>query len=708
MTDAKDNTEQKSPFHPGEHALQEKMGVRAQMERFGRRVIRDHLPDQHRAFYQQLPYIFVGHADKNGWPWASMLFNQPGFMSSPDAKILEINTLPVKGDPLNDALNIGTSLGLMGVELSTRRRNRLAAHITGVTSQGISLKVDQSFGNCPQYIQRRELQPDVSDNSPAASVKTFTTFDAQALALIAASDTFMVASYIDNSTGAASEGVDVSHRGGKPGFIRIDNNTLTIPDYVGNFHFNTLGNFIKNPKAGLLFIDFENGHMLTLTGRVKILWDSPDTEYFSGAERLWTFELEQGHWLKNSMDLRWQLTEYSANTQMTGTWQEAKDLAIAHNQKNLWLPYKITDIVTESSVVKSFYLQAHGHQRPQFEPGQFLTIKLAVNGRDQIRTYTVSSGPGDEHLRLSIKRESANNKGEKDGVVSSFFHDQLKIGDTLVAKAPCGAFTFDAGETRPAVLLAGGIGITPMVSMVRHVLAEGIRTRSMRPVTVISASRTIEQRAFFEELNQLAAQSSGYIQAFWLLSQVDKTLKAGKDFHQSGRISADFLQAVLPLDDYDFYLCGPAGFMQDSYDLLINLGVNDHRIYAEEFGPASLTRRLSASEKSASTMSVQGTSSDRQLPAAQEAIVEFSQSGVEQAWSEQDGSLLDFAEAHGFTPEYGCRSGQCGACKARVVKGQVSYLSEYSATVEPGEILLCCAVPAAVEGQELSKITLEL
>ena len=137
--------------------------------------------------------------------------------------------------------------------------------------------------------------------------------------------------------------------------------------------------------------------------------------------------------------------------------------------------------------------------------------------------------------------------------------------------------------------------------------------------------------------------------------------------------------------------------MQSMYDMLRVLGVNDARIFAEEFGPASLQRDADQSSKKFEP-----------IAQASEAIVEFTDSGVEQAWSAKDGSLLDFAEAHGLTPEFGCRSGQCGACKTQLTSGEVSYLSEPSSPLNPGEVLLCCAVPAAVAGQDLVKIAMKL
>jgi len=691
-----------SPFHKGEQAIQSRFGVRDRMERFGSRVIRDHMPEQHQEFYSQLPFIFAGHADKDGWPWASILFNKPGFIHSPSPKKLDIHTIPVMGDPLAESLNIGTDIGLLGIELTSRRRNRLAAHVTSYSDNGIHLEIDQAFGNCPQYIQTRDLEILDPSNLPQTSVKNIQVFDDEARALIANSDTFFVASYIEsndqNDNSSASEGADVSHRGGQPGFIRVDNErTLTIPDYLGNNHFNTFGNFVENSKAGLLFIDFESGHILTLTGTVEIIWDSPETEHFDGAERLWKFHIDHGRWIHNGLPLRWKLDEYSPNSLLTGTWDEANKMAQAEARKDEWLPYEITDVVEESSVIKSFYLKAKDHQALKFLPGQFLTIKTNINGKALIRNYSLSSAPGDSLYRISVKREQSNDPQLPDGVFSNHIHQQFKVGDTLYAKAPRGGFTFDEESQRSAVLLAGGVGITPMISMARHALNELIRTRSGETLTFIGAAKDHRQRAFFDEFNDLEKASSGHIRAFWSLSDIDPSLKPGKDFHNKGRISAELLQAILPIDDYDFYLCGPAGFMQSTYDLLRKLGVSDARIQAEEFGPASLKRDADHSSEAF-----------KPGPAATEAVIEFTDSKVEQAWSKEDGNLLDFAEAHGFTPEFGCRSGQCGACKTTLVSGKVTYQTDHSSQVNDNEVLLCCAIPAAIEGQEVVKLSLKL
>ncbi len=682
-----------SPFHRGEQKIQQRLGVRDKMERFGRQVIRDFMPDQHRDFYAQLPFVFVAHADQQGWPWASILFNQPGFITSTDNKHLQINATPVTGDPLNESLITGNRLGLLGIELESRRRNRLSTSISHASDKGVELAVNQAFGNCPQYIQHRELHSIDPLSMAPVVYKDLTEFDQQAIDLISNSDTFFVASYVANGSHTASEGADVSHRGGKPGFIRVDDaQSLTIPDYLGNFHFNTLGNFLENAKAGLLFIDFTHGHLLTLTGTVEILWDSPDTQFFTGAERLWRFHIDHGRWLKNVLPLRWNLQDYSPNTELTGSWKEADAAKKAKSLSNTWQPYQLIKIVEESSVIKSFYLQAPADQKPHFKAGQFLTLKTEIEGKEHIRTYTVSSAPGDALFRISIKHEQGNNDTPS-GVFSSFMHQQIRVDSVINAKAPTGSFTFDASRKRPAVLIAAGIGITPMIAIARHTLQEAIRTRSIQPITLICSARNNTQRAFYAELNEIADNSAGYIRILWALSQPEPHLQAGIDYQHIGRISKQWLQTLLPAEDYDVYLCGPNSFMQSQYNSLRALGVSDSHIFAEAFGPASLIRDKNLTP---------------QLPAANEAIVTFTDSQLEQAWSKADGNLLEFAEAHGLTPEYGCRSGQCGACKAKLLQGTVSYLQEIDTPLNHNEILLCCTVPAADMENKITRLEIKL
>ena len=680
-----------SPFHKGEQAIQQRLGVRDKMERFGQQVIRDFMPPQHQEFYNQLPFVFVGHADNNGWPWASILYNPPGFMQARNRHRLQFNVKPVAGDPLNDAIAKGVRLGVLGIELPTRRRNRLSGHINEVMDEGFELAIEQTFGNCPQYIQTRELEQLEATTQRPPAVDALQILDGAAIKLIENSDTFFVASYLNAKDDDVTSGVDVSHRGGRPGFVRVDSgHTLTIPDYLGNFHFNTLGNFLENPKAGLLFIDFENGQLLTLTGTTEVLFDSDEVKFFKGAERLWRFKIDHGFRISNTLPFRWRFGEYSQNSQLTGTWREADAIEQTEQRRDEWQRYRVVDIEQESSVIKSFFLQPENGLHPTFEAGQFLTVKAKIDGAEQIRTYTLSSAPGDDHYRISVKRE-------QQGAFSRYLHDQIAIDHTLEVKAPNGAFTFDSEVERPAVLISGGIGITPMVSIARHALIEAVRTRAPQSLVLINAARNSNERAFFNELDQLAKNSSGFIQSYWALEMPEASLQAGKDYHHLGRINKALIQALLPLDDYDCYLCGPSPFMQAIYDILISLGISDQRIYAEAFGPAALIRSTTVDEKKTEAVS-----------AAQEAIIEFSDSKVEQAWSQGDGTLLEFSESHGFTPEFSCRSGQCGMCKTKLISGAVTYPNGHSVTIAEDELLLCCAAPAAVEGELTPKVSIKL
>jgi len=694
-----------SPFHPGEKIIQERLGLSEKMERFGRQVIRDHLPDQHRDFYQHLPYVFVGHADKEGWPWASILVGDPGFMSSSNRRTLKINTQALEGDPLQKSLHEGKQLGLLGIELHSRRRNRLAGTIVNSNEDGIELQVDQTFGNCPQYIQARQWEK-TEKHQVSEPVTSFSRLDEYAKNIITNSDTFFVASYVQSTPEQdkddKSQGVDVSHRGGMPGFVKVDEDgLLTIPDYLGNFHFNTLGNFVENPKAGLLFFDFDRGHLLMLTGRVEILWDSPEAEFFDGAERLWIFRLDHGQLLKNALPIKWQLESFSPNSRLTGTWVAAEENRQANLKRQAWLPYTVTKIVDESESIRSFYLKVSQGAKASFKAGQFLTIRAviegAVNSQELIRTYTVSSAPDDEAYRISVKR---------DGVFSMHLHNTIAVGNTIDAKAPAGAFVYPVSKSNPVVLIAAGVGITPMMSILRDVIITAIKTRSIRPLVLIASARSNKERAFFDELLDLGFSAGNDIKIIWCLSQPEEDLQVGIHFDVEGRIDRKVLKTHLPKETSDVFVCGPDGFMQSTYNHLRSLNVDDSNIYAEAFGPASLVRDTHLLTE--------------QKQIAEEALLtvvnEKGEPILEHVWQESDGTLLEFAESHGLSPSYACRSGQCGSCRAELKSGDVAYPQQPSATISNKDVLLCCAMPAlltkeATNGsttETMAKITIEI
>ncbi|HXU58025.1 MAG TPA: pyridoxamine 5'-phosphate oxidase family protein [Verrucomicrobiae bacterium] len=312
-----------SPWHSGERALQASAGLgKEKMDRIGRAVFRDFMTEQHRDFFAELPFLVVGSIGTGGMPAASLLAGPPGFIASPDPRRLDIAAHPIPGDPLLDALKPGAPVGLLGIELWTRRRNRMNGRVIAADARGFSVAVDQSFGNCPQYIQRRDYL--LRRELAAPRVEAFAALDEGARALIAGADTFFVASAAPASEAAASGGVDVSHRGGRPGFVAIESEgSLLVPDFSGNRFFNTLGNLMANPKAGLLFPDFETGDLLQIGGATEIIFEGPLLESFHGAERLWRLRPSGGRWLRGALPLRFILREISPQSLRTGSWQEA-------------------------------------------------------------------------------------------------------------------------------------------------------------------------------------------------------------------------------------------------------------------------------------------------------------------------------------------------------------------------------------------------
>ncbi|MEO0836032.1 MAG: pyridoxamine 5'-phosphate oxidase family protein [Cyanobacteria bacterium J06642_3] len=310
-----------SPFHAGELAIQARLGIRDRLDRQGRRMIREYLIEQHRQFFTQLSYIIAGTIDRSGNPWASILVGKPGFVTSPSDCLLKVVAKPLAGDPLLDNLAADIDIGLLGIELSTRRRNRINGTVSAIADESFSVSVKQSFGNCPQYIQARSFEWMEASNMMSPQVEQVDSFQQLERNLIDHADTFFIATaYQDESAGIA-KGIDVSHRGGKPGFVRInDERTLTIPDFSGNNHFNTLGNIELNPSTGLLFVDFAQGDLLYLTGKAQIIWSGTEISTYAGAEQLIKFQLEKGYLVRASLPLRWSDPEFSPFLEQTGSW----------------------------------------------------------------------------------------------------------------------------------------------------------------------------------------------------------------------------------------------------------------------------------------------------------------------------------------------------------------------------------------------------
>lgn len=299
-----------SPWHCGELAMQARTGVQEKMAIVGAKVIRSYMPDQHRDFFANLPIIFIAAEDAGGDLWASALVGEPGFIASPDSERLCINAGFNPLDPLYEGIESGDDVGVLGIELQTRRRNRINGKVMVGDRQQLQITVKQSFGNCPKYIQKRV--PILRSFDRPVEWRVINIVDKALATLVVSADTFFIASRYLRTGEPSSCGVDISHRGGEVGFVRIDDQRRIIfPDYAGNNFFNTLGNLQQDTSSALLFVDFQRGDLLQLNGTTDIIWASDEKLPFQGVERMLRFTLKKGFLLQGVLPWRWDLVEPS-------------------------------------------------------------------------------------------------------------------------------------------------------------------------------------------------------------------------------------------------------------------------------------------------------------------------------------------------------------------------------------------------------------
>jgi uncharacterized protein len=346
---------------------------------------------------------------------------------------------------------------------------------------------------------------------------------------------------------------------------------------------------------------------------------------------------------------------------------------------------KVVAKTRESNTITSFHLEpAEPDGWRAFQPGQFLVFRIPVAGDTDfvLRNYSVSCSPAREgSYRITVKREASPQRGLPDGVSSCYLHDTIEVGDVLAVEGPRGEFVLDRASTRPVVLLSGGVGLTPMVSML-HALV----TDSDRRTFFIHACDNGDVHALRDEVQALAASRPGVSTHFCYRFPTEED-KAHKRHHSEGVVTRELLQSLLPLDDYEVYLCGPPPFMQAVYKTLRGLGIEKNRIAYEFFGPATVLEQAPVPIPVAAP-----PSTDKKITG--DAItVEFRKSGLTAVWDEKAGSLLDFAEAQGLSPDFSCRAGICSTCKSRLVEGAVAYFEDPLDDLAADEVLLCCSKP---------------
>jgi ferredoxin-NADP reductase len=344
-------------------------------------------------------------------------------------------------------------------------------------------------------------------------------------------------------------------------------------------------------------------------------------------------------------------------------------------------PFVVQHVVAEAADISSIYLTPEDRRAlPAFLPGQFLTLRINVPGQNQpaVRCYSLSERPRPDYYRLTVKaiRLDAELQRAK-GKVSRYLNRGVRAGDVLEAQAPRGDFHLH-DDRRPAVLIAAGIGITPLLSMAATLLNHD----NQRKVILFYGVRNSAEHAFRDCLSEWAAANKRlhYLPCY---SQPLSADRSNRNVVLDRRVDVDLVRQTLPDPDFPCYVCGPGPFMDDMVAGLRQWGVAERDLHFEAFGPSTVKRSAAAATES--------------QPAAIAASVRFEQSGVSAAWEGKSASLLELADAQGLNLPSGCRSGNCGMCATRLLAGQVRYAEPPAAPLDAGFCLTCVARPDSAE-----------
>ena len=354
---------------------------------------------------------------------------------------------------------------------------------------------------------------------------------------------------------------------------------------------------------------------------------------------------------------------------------EAKQVKLAWNG---FRKFKIISKVKETDDITSFYLSPHdGRELPGFLPGQFLTFQIPVPNQAQpvIRCYSLSDSPfHSDRYRVSIKRVPAprDNPSAPPGLISTHFHDVLNENDIVDVKAPSGHFSMSMTKSSPVVLLAGGVGITPLLSMLNAIT----EMASQREVWFFLGVRNKKEHVMKEHLEMVARENENVrLNVFY--SAPAETDVLSEDYHVKGRVNVENIKVILPSSNFDFYICAPPPMVKDLRKDLADWGVPKKNIHFEAFGPAT----------------VKGCKADTGKGDSAKIDIQFEKSGKTLTWDSKAASLLDFAEANGVPIDSGCRAGNCGTCLTAIKSGKVELVGEPGSKPEEGSCLACISVP---------------
>ena len=649
-------------FHQGELAVQAMANESDIAKRNGAVLSGSILPGA-IPFIAQQNMLVVSSMDAKGQLWTSVLFGNQGFIqaSQHDALMLDKTKLVLnEDDPFWRNIEHNQQIGVLAIELSTRRRFRMNGRIQALELKGevngeievtspylYEVKIQQAYPNCPKFIQRRNLKLDpcaFSEQLPSSLYGT--GLKQQQQDIIQRADSFFVSSASPvqaEGVEQASFSLDASHRGGLPGFIKfMAPDKLLIPDYKGNSMFNTLGNIHLYPKAGIIIPDFDNARLLHLTGEAEILWDQEDTSNQSaGTHRFWVLKVTSWQQSAIPQGVQWYFQDYSPHNPREKVTQNK-----VQRDPNKAMYMRVANVVQKSSRIKLFRLigaeaELQGKHReaplPEFEAGAHLPIEVTLaNGQKVMRYYSILSSVEErDFYDIAVQREDTGKGGSK------VIHETLDVGVQVKVLPPRSEFPLLADQHHK-VIIAGGIGITPMLSMLREVI------KSHASFEFHYTARSEADLAFKEEVMALAGD-----RAFFYTSNAEK----------AKRLDLEYLIQQVKTQSH-VYMCGPLGLINQVRELTKAHGWADSRVHFESFGNAN-------------------------QPGDKGFEVRLKKSNQVFMVDPKE-TILDVLNQHNVSVPFDCKRGECGMCATTLLIGEADHRDLYLTKTEQAHQICVC------------------
>ncbi len=640
------------PFHQGELEVQS-LAKESHIAQRNGGVISDSILAGAIPFIAQQNILLVSSLDAQGYVWTSVLMGRAGFISAPNTNSLLLNTTHIvkqTNDPLWQNIIDNPQVGLLAIELDTRRRFRINGKIRRIDQTCFVIEVEQAYPNCPKYIQRRNLKiSDEAISQQLSAPKKGTRLTNQQIEIITDADSLFVGSANPIATGSAddnltgqlqSHGGDVSYRGGYPGFVEIlDGRRLRIPDYQGNSMFNTLGNIQSYPKAGIVFIDFDQGRLLQVSGRAKILWGFDDpTNKSNGTQRFWELDVENWQETDLPSEMDWHFFDYSPHNP-----REQKVKGITN------LNLKVQSIEDKSPRIKLFTLVSEdGANLPTFEPGAHLPVELTLDDSSKIKRHysLVSSNEENRYYQIAVQRESNGRGG------SMHLHQHGQVNSLISAKPPRNEFPLSP-IGQHTILIAGGIGITPILSMLRALVDKDASFE------IHYSAKTLADLAFKKEVSDLAGDKAHFYYS------------TGKN---ARRLNLNSVMQQMQNDSHIF-LCGPVRLIETARNIGETLGINSAQIHFESFGASPIDG-----------------DSEIEVTLKKSAMVVI---------VKQSQTILEALIEKNISVPHDCKRGECGMCAVEVIKGNVDHRDVYLNKQERQKRMCVCVSRAKGKGLTL-------